>query len=142
MSDASGWAGAAQVYRPWATLASVITPSFGGAVWSGVQGLVVRIGKFSVTAVGRPPVHVTLFSVLVTDVLKVMLKATSTREEVANVISPTLSRPSANFATKFTAAAFSGAQAPLVASEPERSITIMMLTSRRVDFDEVCSVIC
>jgi hypothetical protein len=47
------------------------------------------------------------------------------------VISPKLSRPLANLLTKPIAACFSGAHELLVAREPERSTTIMMLTSRR-----------
>ena len=86
------------------------------------------------------PLHTTLFSVPSTELLKVVVRWTSTRELVANVISPRLSRLSANFSTKFTAAAFRGAQEPLLVSDVERSITIMTLTSRRVDLAEACSV--
>ena len=87
-----------------------------------------------------PPLQIRLFSVVSTGDLKLGVRWTSTRELVANVTSPRLSRLSANFSTKFTAAAFRGAQEPLLVSEVERSITIMTLTSRRVALADARSV--
>ena len=58
--------------------------------------------------------------------------AKSTLEALLNVTSPRLSRPSANCPTNAAAAAFMGVQDPLFWSEPERSITSITFTSRRV----------
>ena len=53
-------------------------------------------------------------------------------EEVAKVIKPTLSRPSAMRPMNPSAAFFRGVQEPEVWSEPERSITRTTFISRRV----------
>src|SRR5579864_2720914 len=63
--------------------------------------------------------------------LKLVLGGKSTRELEAKVTRPISSVPLANLLTNPAAAAFKGAQEPLLASDPERSITIITFTSRR-----------
>src|SRR5262245_17034517 len=72
------------------------------------------------------PVHTTLVRMDCTWVLKVEVAWRSTRELVANVTRPRLSRPSENFSTNPIAAAFRGLHAELLLSDPERSMMIMM----------------
>src|SRR5581483_11955129 len=83
------------------------------------------------------PLQLNEFKALLMGVLKVVDNALMTLELVPNVISPTLSLPSANPSTYIFAAALSASQAEPgpEPNEVERSITSMMLVSRRVAFE-------